>query len=228
MRCFTLLKEDDVVLAQSKIVVFLKELDGGGTSGTRGHDIPGDDHLTFDALLLAGQGLEPDDALSLDLEEGLRRGQLNVVAALGGGRSETGALTSGEEDDTDLVLGNLLQSDGLPLGDLVGRGLEDRIEALLGQGGEEGGLVGEHGRGAGGCLLVDTVDSLDIEVMELVEESGLVGLRKVIVVGKEVALTGSLVALLDEMVAEGSGGRSLRGNRLGGLDGQRGCSGDHS
>lgn len=225
---FTLLEEDDVVLAQSKVVVFLKELDSGGAGGARGHDIPRNDNLLSDTLLLASQSLELEDTLGLDLEERLCRGQLDVVATLRGGGSEAGALSSSEQDDTDLVLGNLLQADGLPLVDLIGRGLEDRIEALLGQRSEESRLVGQHGRGASGGLLVDTVHSLDVEVVELVEKGRLVSLGEVIVVGEEMALTGSLVAFLDEVVAEGGRGRSLGGDGLGSLDGERGSGGDHS
>lgn len=153
---------------------------------------------------------------------------MDIIATLGGGGSKTGALSSSEQDDTDLVLGNLLQADGLPLVDLVGRGLEDRIEALLGQGSEEYRLIGQHGRGAGGGLLVDTVHSLNVEVVELVEKGRLVSFGEVIVVGEEMTLTSSLVAFLDEVVAEGGRGRSLGGDRLGSLDGERGSSGDHS
>jgi hypothetical protein len=51
---------------------------------------------------------------------------------------------------------------------------------------------------------MDAVDPLDVEVVKLMKKRCLVGLGEVIVVGEELALTGSLVALLDEMVAERS------------------------
>ena len=201
----TLLKENDVVTVDTKVVVLLEIGNGGGASGSGGHDIPGDDDVVNSTGLLLGHLLKLEDTLGLDLEQRLVGRQRDIVATLGSGGAETRSLTTGQENDGDLVLADLVQSNGAPLLSLFSRGVHDRVKALLGQRGEKGGLVAEHGRGAGGGLLVDPVDALDVQGSELVEELFLFLSDKVIVVGEEVSLSGSLVALLE--VAHGLGGR---------------------
>ena len=192
-----MLKEHNVVAGKTKVVVLLEEGNGGAASGAGGHDIPRDDHVGDSIGLLLGEALESQDTLGLDLEEGLARGQTDVVATLGGRGAEASALATSQQDDTDLVLGDLVETDGLPLLGLLGRSLEDRVEALFGQRSEQCGLVVEHGRGTGGSLLVDSVDTLDVEALELLKQVGLLLGAEVVVVAQEMALTGSLVALLD-------------------------------
>lgn len=194
---FTLLKEHNVLAGKTKVVVLLEESDGGGASGAGGHDVPRDGHVGDSVRLLLGKALKLQDTLGLELEEGLARGQADIVAALGGGGAEASALATGQQDDADLVLGHLVETNRLPLLGLVRGSLEDRIEALFGQRSKQCGLVVEHGRRAGGSLLVDAVDTLDVEVLELLEQVGLLLSAEVIVVAQEVALAGSLVALLD-------------------------------
>lgn len=193
-----MLEEDDVVRGKAKIVVLLEKGDGGGAGGARCHDVPGDGDIGNSTGLLLGELLKLEDALSLDLEEGLVGGKVNVVATLRGRRAQTGALSTGEKDDSDLVLADLVQTKGPPLLGLVLGGLEDRVKALFGQGSQGSGLVVEHGRRASGGLLVNPVDTFDVQGLELRDELSLVVVVEVVVKVEEVALTSSLVAL-DEL-----------------------------
>lgn len=203
-----MLEEDNVVGGKAKVIVLLEKGDGGGAGGARGHDIPRDGNIGNSTGLLLGELLELEDALGLDLEEGLVGGEVDVVATLGGRRAQTCTLATGEKDDSDFVLADLVQTNGPPLLGLVLRGLEDRVKALFGQGSQGRGLVVEHGRGAGGGLLVNPVDTFDVQGLELGDERGLVVIVEVFVKVEEVALTGSLIALdeLADIVAVVVGG----------------------
>lgn len=69
----TLLEKDDIFLLEAKVVVGLKELHGRAVGGARGHNVPRDDAVLELAglLVLTRNVLETQDALSLELEEGL-------------------------------------------------------------------------------------------------------------------------------------------------------------
>lgn len=203
-----MLEEDNVVGGKAKVVVLLEKGDSGGAGGARGHDVPGDGDIGNSTGLLLGELLELEDALGLDLEERLVGGEVDVVATLGSRRAKTGALATCEKDDGDLVLADLVQTNVPPLLGLVLGGLEDRVKALFGQGSQGGGLVVEHGRRAGGGLLVNPVDTFDVQGLQLGDELGLVVVVEVVVKVEEVTLTGSLVALdeLTDIVAVVVGG----------------------
>lgn len=218
----TLLEKDNVLAGETKVVVLLEEGNGGRTGGSRGHDVPGDGNVGSGTRLLLGQLLELDNALGLDLEERLVRGQADVIASLGSRGAETSALAASKKDHGDLVLGDLVETNSLPFLDLVLGGFKDRVKAFFGQRCKGGGLVVEHGRGAGGGLLVDPVDTLDIEVLKLLDKLGLLRGGEVVVVGEEMGLTGSLVALAKCADV----GRRRRRLGLGGLD-REGWSGNH-
>ena len=54
--------------------------------------------------MLGGQALHGDDALGLQLEQRLVRGELDVVAALGAGTAQARALAASKEQDSQLAL----------------------------------------------------------------------------------------------------------------------------
>ena len=78
-----MLEEDNVVGGETKVVVLLEKGDSGGAGGARGHDVPGDGDSGNSTRLLLGELLNSEDALGLNLEEGLVGGQVNIVTTLG-------------------------------------------------------------------------------------------------------------------------------------------------
>lgn len=78
--------------------------------GGRANVLPGNTALGF--LLLLGQLLQPQYALSLDLKEGFVRWQPHVVHAFGIRDPQSGPLATRQQKDGHFVLSNALQTWG--------------------------------------------------------------------------------------------------------------------
>lgn len=111
-----MLKKDDIFFSQPKEAFRLEVLFRLDPGGTTGHHVPpnGDTTLLL-ARLFFRQPLELADPLGLVFEQSLSTGQLDIVQSLGERRAETGALSTGHEEDGDLVVGNRLQTGVAPL-----------------------------------------------------------------------------------------------------------------
>ncbi|KAH6609319.1 hypothetical protein Trco_002665 [Trichoderma cornu-damae] len=200
-----LLEDLDIVLVEPEEVVVGEEVLGGPASRTAGHDIPGD-HDLGDAGPGGGQLLDLADALGLDLEEGLVRGQANVEAALGGRASQPGSLAAGHEHDGHLVAADEVQAGLVPLVDVDRARVEDAGPGRCGQGLEPAGALLDLGRvqrSAG-----DVVDVGRVEAGKLLEEGGFLGRAQRVVEREDMLLSGLGVLVLE--LGDGFG-RRLRG-----------------
>ena len=194
----TLLEEDDILLSKAKVLVLLKEALSRSASRTAGHDVPRNDGVGTSLLGLRGEGLNLADALGLDLEKGLLGGQANVEAALGGRATETSALATSHQNDSDLALADEVEAGGIPAVEVLWCGVKDT----------GAGRVGERLEGIGGTVrllgraesaLGDLVDVCGVEAGELVVQSGLVRVGEGVVEGQDVLLAG-IGVLLPESV----------------------------
>jgi hypothetical protein len=125
-------------------------------------------------------------------EQRLAAGQTDIVTTFRGGRTEPGPLSPGHEDDPDFPLPDSLHTRLFPLGNRrlcnlgvggrsrVGRreGFERLFRFVLG-----GILFGVDGG------LEDSVDTGDIDALDLAQEGGLLVLGELMVERQEVALT---------------------------------------
>ena len=167
--------------------MLLKELLGRLARRPTGHDIPRDDDLLL-AIRLLRQHLKFSDPLRLDLEQRLVTRQSDIKASLGRGAPETSPLPTSHQDDSDLVLGDELQTLIVPFLDISRIRIEDGRESYVRQWLEgDLGLLG-LGRAEGG--LGEVVDADGVEVGELVEETGLFDGFELIREGKDMALAG--------------------------------------
>jgi hypothetical protein len=121
--------------------VLLEEGLGGATSRSTGHDVPGNDNRVLSDLL-GGELLDLDDTLGLKLEEGLVGGKSNVEASLGGGRSETGSLSTGHQDNGNLAGTNDVETNVIPELNVGLGGIEDGSGSGGGEGLDNGSLGG--------------------------------------------------------------------------------------
>ena len=213
----TLLKEDDVRGVEPEEVVPLEERLRLAPRRAARHHVPRDDRLARVAAHgLRGHLLQARDALRLVLEERLVRGEADVVAALGRGAAEAGALAAGHEEHADLAAGDGLEADLAPFG-LLGGVADDRVRGVLGEGLDE--LLAGVGRGlllGGDGALVDAVDALDVEGLELGAQRFLLCRGECVVEGEEVALACGLVALAEVLDRHGRRGSArIAGLRAG-------------
>ncbi|KAI6761286.1 hypothetical protein HG531_001839 [Fusarium graminearum] len=152
----TLLEDLDVLLAQAKVVVLLEELLGGTASRAASHDL-----------------LNLGDSLTLKLEERLVRGKTNVVAALGSRATQTSTLATSHKDNSDLTLGDEVKTGVVPLGNIIGAGVEDTGGGRFGKRLEAVGLIAGLGRVQ--CALCDVVDVGRVEARKLLVQSSSLG-----------------------------------------------------
>ena len=188
----TLLKNRDIALIQTKVVVLLEELLCRLARRPTGHHVPGNHRRLAGDLL--SQLLQLDDALGLDLEERLVTGETDVKAALGGGASETGTLAAGHQHHRNLVVRDQLQTLIVPSLEVFGIGVEDGGGGYFGEGFEGGGgfflgLGGVEG------LVGEFVDAGGVKVGQLVKEEGLLEGLQFIDERKHMALFGILILL---------------------------------
>ncbi len=113
-----LLKEEHLLGIQPKPGVRLEEGPGLHIRGGAGHYVPGY-AWSRRAFLPLGQLLQPQQALSVQPKQGLAGRQADVIAALGRGATQAGALAAGEEEASDPAAGDGCQTQRPPLPTLL-------------------------------------------------------------------------------------------------------------
>ena len=121
----SLLKDHDVLLGETKVLVFLEELLCRPSRRSTGHDIPRHSNILL-LVLLRGKLLHLPYPLSLDLKQWLRTWQADVEATLWSRTPKTCALPTSHKYDSNLVLRNKIQALFVPWVQVFLLGVQNR------------------------------------------------------------------------------------------------------